>query len=495
MTLVMERQRDALLQQALVELKWGVVRDLLRGGVSADSREHVMHEALKNCQWDCITQVVQQGVSLHHRDMALKEALRHCQWGCVSLVIKLGVSDEQRDLAFLKAVRQRQWECVEDMLALGVSQHHKTLALRRYSGLEQWDFTTELAQAGVFTEGKLQDSLQTRFSQWNSVQELIDISRTLSLEQAKLGMCEVLRLNKWKHVPALFKLCDHADVRDSVLKTAVQQFQWDCVAELTTLNLTKEQRRYVCNELIVWGQVDCAINLLRDGVEPSQVTWIVHEMLRQNKWHLVQIMMREGWKPAKQLKRLLLTSAVNYRQSNVYTDIAHLQGVTDHELTEVMAMAISQSAHAFLHHVISNTSKGCRVFKQLCLRDHLPDARSLDVCINLLALQETDLAFFLAATQGMWQIVCNEFADSRIHKRSRSFAFRTAVKHGEWESVIRMAKCGNVSKWDMRFAFLTAVRQSFWSSALQLTQTGPVSLRNDEIRSTVKMCLSRDQSE
>ncbi|KAK7469877.1 hypothetical protein BaRGS_00036097 [Batillaria attramentaria] len=483
----MERYRESLLAQGLVDQNWDVVTDIVRGGVSADCREHVLHEAVKACQWECITQLVLQGVSLQHRDMVLKEALRHSQWECATTLVRLGVSANNRDFAFHKAVRYRQWQCVEEVLSLGVSQQQRDFAVRRILRFEQWEFLTELAKAGVCVEQEICSELP----EWNSVDELNDITRRLSLEQTKLAMSEVIRQDKWDCVPRLMKLCIHPVVRDSVLRDAVLLGKWDCVTKLVDLGLTEEQRKYVCDEAIVWGQLECAISLLRDGVSSSHTLWIVDESFRQTKWQLLTGL--EGWNPTKEAKALLLNTTVTYRQRDAFLDIVQRHGVTDLELTHAMMTAISQSAHAFLHHMIVSTRKGYRVFKQLCLRERWWKVETA-VCVHiyLLTVQETDLACYLASAQGMWDSVRNLYGDWRVHARSRHFAFELAVKRGLWEHVVHMVSRGVTRQSDLRFAFLEAIRQRQWCWVMKIVNRD-LNLGNSDVRFAVRTCCDECQ--
>ena len=163
-------------------------------------------------------------------------------------------------------------------------------------------------------------------------------------------------------------------------------------------------------------------------------------------------------------------------------------GVTDEELSAAMIDATFNSNDELLHRLTTGTKSGRRVFKQLCLKGRIPFV----VYIDLLAREESDLAFNLIVGLGMWSFVLELYAHEDVTQRSRRHAFQRAIREGAWETVTQMAACRVTCGRDRREAFLAAVRRGQFSWAVQLCREG-AAVADGDLRFAVKTCFATGQ--
>ncbi|KAK7469876.1 hypothetical protein BaRGS_00036096, partial [Batillaria attramentaria] len=456
-----------------------------------EMQEAVILQLLDRKQWEHVTGlvqqgVVQQGVSIEHRDMVLKEALRHSQWECVTTLVRLGVSADNRDLALHKAVRYRQWQCVEEVLRLGVSQRQRDFALKRAVQHEQFDLVSELVEAGVSFEQR-NDAARGAVlqGQWKCVTDLIKAG--ISSQQRDDALKEAVRQNQWARLPELLRLSDTPTHTDFAVREAIRQCEWKCVTNLVKLGLGQDLKDYVFNEALTWGHLDCATEVMKQGVHESQKQWLVDELFRLGKWHRVIDLFVEGTLD-ECMRGFTMKRAARYGEFDAFLTIVQLCGVSEDELIQVMMAAISMYAHSFLHKVIRSTRNGRRVFKQLCLKQQFNAFMPFDLYINLVEVQETDLALYLAATHDLWVSVLSLYDDCLVSRKTRAFAFHRAVRQGAWEHVAKMARMTVTEQRHCRMAFLEAARQGECHLTLELCDSG-FKVKERDLKFAIECCI------
>nr|KAG5688740.1 hypothetical protein BaRGS_002064 [Batillaria attramentaria] len=178
-----------------------------------------------------------------------------------------------------------------------------------------------------------------------------------------------------------------------------------------------------------------------------------------------------------------------------------------------------------------STDKNRRVFKQLCLKQQWGRDTALYLYSILLVQHETDLAFHVAYTQGVWDAVLQLYHSNGISNKSRKSALKRAIRQGAWNHVIQMTRdklaqqldacdvemgerevgdsvadqcdaCEDVTRErdfydsvttqrDRRLAFVEAVRQGEWRWAMRLCENG-LTVTYSDLKFALNTCVSLD---
>lgn len=170
------------------------------------------------------------------------------------------------------------------------------------------------------------------------------------------------------------------------------------------------------------------------------------------------------------------------------------------------------------HSADVGTNEDRRIFKHLCLEQKWTRDVALFVFTHLHAQGQEDLAFYVAFTQGLWDVVAETFGDTAIKKSLRRCALTRAMRQGAWDYVMQMV-CGSVNgdthkkdqchvrhgvagpkhgvtsqhdsvavQSDLRLVFLEAVRQAEWRWAMQLCSQG-FSPKYSDIKVALNACI------
>ncbi|KAK7474519.1 hypothetical protein BaRGS_00034273 [Batillaria attramentaria] len=380
-------------------------------------------------QGDHVVHNNHQDNSVQRREAELLEAVQDGRWERVTQIVQEGVSPQCRDTVLNEAVKRGQWRCVLVLAQLGISS-----------------------------------------------------------DQSQLVVKEALAQFQWENVPKLVKSCNRPELTDLALREAVNRCQWSCVRHLLKLELlTNDQRDFLCNEAISLGHFDCAVELLRQGVNSVNSQWIVFEVFIKKKWQLIVEMVRQGRCLSKEESKDVFSAALAFRQWEAFKEVLQYQRASDQTVREAMAVAVNGRHHDFLHTLIRSTRNGLRVFKHLCLKEHWSMVDASLLCLYLY-LQEGDLALLVAATHDLWTSTLQLYEEEFVSKNSRRFALRRATRRGIWHLVVQMASKDVTEQSERRRAFLGVVRQGEWSWALKLLDAG-VNVKKRDVRFTVKTCL------
>ncbi|KAK7474514.1 hypothetical protein BaRGS_00034268 [Batillaria attramentaria] len=363
------------------------------------------------------------------------------------------ISTERREVELLEAVQDGRWERVTQIVQEGVSLQCRDTVVEEAVKRGQWGCVLVLAQLGICPG------------------------------QSQLVVKEAVSQNQWENVPKLVKSCNRPELTDLALREAVNRSQWNCVRHLVNLGLlTKDQRDFVSQEAVPLGHIDCSVDLLRQGVSPGHAQWILSVVFRRTVDR-----MRQGLRLSEDDSKRVFRTAVRLRQWGAFKLVLQYQRPSDQTVREAMAVAVITLDHDFVQTLIRSTRNGLRVFKHLCLKEQWSTPIASLLCVNLCP-QERDLAFLVAATQGLWTYALELYEDESVSKNSRRFALRRATRRGIWHLVVRMASKGVTEQNERRRAFLGVVRQGEWSWALKLLDAG-VNVKKRDVRFTVQTCL------
>ncbi|KAK7469878.1 hypothetical protein BaRGS_00036098 [Batillaria attramentaria] len=516
-----ERRKECLLAKALDDSNWDVVTDIVRGGVGAERREHVLHEAVKACQWECTTQLVLQGVSLQHRDMVFPAAVRHCQWSCVLLLAKLGISLETRDAAFQDAVQNQRWESVKELAKLRITQQLRVSAIYEAVRHECFDCVSELVKYNVQQKGTAALFEVVIHNQKHYIPKLAQ--HGFIPEQMDRVLAEALKRSHWGCVAELMKLDISSEQRDVCFVKATESNMWSIVSELARLGIRPADANTLENLLqkaLKYRQWDCLVALVSSGVTREWTQAILTEAVRQNQWNHVPELVRIC--SDRNQTDQVLRGAVRCRQWNCVKEVYKVgfsQEHREHICYEAVcrgqwkfALAVLKSNFTpserileatilhggytrFLNSLIWWARGGVRVFKQLCQKQ-LKNGVALNV-YNYICQHDAELAFHVAVTHSLWDLVLLHFEDIGLSKRSRRLALQRAVRQGDWQHVVQMACKSVTTQCDRRLAFLAAVRQGAWRWALEFChdENGDLTVSKSDVRFAVKICVSLGQWE
>ncbi|KAK7499677.1 hypothetical protein BaRGS_00009018 [Batillaria attramentaria] len=361
--------------------------------------------------------------------------------------------------------------------AVHLDQIQREVLLRHSLRCRRWDQVISNVRQGV-SAGSLEDALQeaVQDEQWDCV-------------------AHIIRQSQWDHIPQLVMSCDRPKVTDIALRHAVTYCHWSCVGQLVSVGvLTKEQEEYVCNEALPQGHFECTVELLRQGVSPGYIRWMVHEDFRSGKWQLIVDLCKRGLDVSREVRKHAVSAAIEFKNWDAYLGILQVQLPSDQDLSAAMLAAVIRANtldHDFLLKVIRGTKSGLRVFKQLCLKVSWPNSTSSALYLNVYTL-EKDLAFYVAVTQGLWAYVLQQYEDESISRKSRQFALRHAIRQRAWQHAVQMASKSPTGQAERRMAFLESVRQGELRTALELLNQG-LNLNSKDARFALKTCCCLGQ--
>ncbi|XP_070186335.1 uncharacterized protein [Littorina saxatilis] len=442
-----------------------MANDLYRlGGLAAASHDlqSLVAEAVGKNRWGYVTELGKHTCSVEHRDIILAEIFAHRQWQSgwqsVLQLVKCGVSCGLRGEAFIKAVEESQWQCVQTSMRLGVPRENRNTAIWTVSSQCQEDIAAELINLGVGQSDK-----------------------EGALGKATVSGRVIFLVN-------LVKRCCDAEMTDFVLREAVKQEQWQLVGELCKMDLSMLQLEYVCEEAFSHLQWDLGLHLLKNSVSPS--AYLVNEVFRAGKEHDFLDLSAPG-ALGKELRGLMLLSAVKYGQDNTFLKIMEQQGISDLEIVEAIKVAVGCRDENIFLQLVFLSKHSLQLFKQFCNKHPWKvEGEDSDVefmCNTLFENDNDELALYAAVVNGLWSEVPYVICSDAVSRRMRLFALKR-VCAGDSKAFSKVAdQLLGQSQSNHRQLFLLAVRNERFSLAVNLYGEG---VGVGDVKFAVRMILA-----